>query len=286
LERQARHKYEYEVDLNSDSAAARVVRMAGKGKRVLEIGAGPGSITRLLRDTGQCRVTALEIDSDAIKILTSYCERVYKADLNDSAWPMVLRDEGPFEVIVAADVLEHLYDPWSALKAMKELVSEEGYIVISLPHAGHSALVACLLEEDFEYRDWGLLDRTHIRFFGMKNIQRLFEEAGLKIIDAQFVTVRPEMTEFGERWLRIPRRVRRALSVNRFSMVYQVVVKAARSDCTCESLSLLSVPVNAPPPLAPREALSLRARSHCKLETLRKLKGIAARLGIRKIGGQ
>ncbi len=43
-----RHKYEYNIDINGPTAAAAVVRMVGKGKRVLEIGAGPGSITRFL----------------------------------------------------------------------------------------------------------------------------------------------------------------------------------------------------------------------------------------------
>jgi 2-polyprenyl-3-methyl-5-hydroxy-6-metoxy-1,4-benzoquinol methylase len=282
MDKNACHKYEYEVDLNSDSAAARVVRMVGKGKRVLEIGAGPGSITRLLRDTGQCRVTALEIDSDAIKILTSFCERVYKADLNDTAWPMVLRDEGPFEVIVAADVLEHLYDPWSALKAMKKLLSDDGYIVISLPHAGHSALVACLLEEDFEYRDWGLLDRTHIRFFGMKNIQALFEGAGWKILDGQFVEVSPDRTEFAERWLRIPRPVRRALSTNRFGTVYQVVVKAVPKESRIQGISLLSLPVKSPVASSFRIPAALKsvARSILSDAARARLRRIANQLGI------
>ncbi len=284
---QTRHKYEREIDLNTDTAPARVVRMVGQGKRVLEIGAGPGSITRLMRDASQCRVTAVEIDSEAIKILTPFCERVYQADLNDSAWPMVLQDDGHFEVVVVADVLEHLYDPWSSLKLMKELIGNGGYMVVSLPHAGHSALLACLLEEDFEYRDWGLLDRTHIRFFGMKNIQSLFEGAGLKIVEVQFVVVRPEMTEFAERWLRIPRRVRRALAVSKFSLVYQVVLKAVPSDSTSEpSLSLLSVPVCVPPPVTQPESLWIRVRSHLSPEIRRKLRGIAVRLGIRKRQGQ
>jgi 2-polyprenyl-3-methyl-5-hydroxy-6-metoxy-1,4-benzoquinol methylase len=243
MDKQARHRYEYEVDLDSGTAPARVVHMVGQGKRVLEIGAGPGSITRVLIDAAGCHVTAAEIDTDALNILSSFCEHVYQVDLNDISWPRILKGEGPFEVIVAADVLEHLYDPWSSLKAARELITDDGYIVVSLPHAGHSAILACLMEDDFEYRDWGLLDRTHIRFFGMNNIQCLFEEAGFKIIDAEFVNVRPESTEFAERWQRLPRRVRRTLTGNRFGMVYQVVVKAAVEDSPIQGISLRSLPV-------------------------------------------
>src|SRR6478735_6552146 len=140
------HKYDYEIDLNDGSAPARVVRLVGTGKRVLEIGAGPGSMTRVLRDAFGCRVTAVEIDEEVIATLTPFCERVYRADLNDPAWTAVLAHESKFDVVIAA-----------------------------------------LLTEDIQYRDAGLLDRTHIRFFGMKNIQALFDDAGLAITEAQFV---------------------------------------------------------------------------------------------------
>ncbi|MBI5568734.1 MAG: class I SAM-dependent methyltransferase [Desulfomonile tiedjei] len=290
MDKDTPHKYEYAVDLNSDSAAAKIVRMVGEGKRVLEIGAGPGSITRILRDAAHCRVTAIEIDPKAIEVLTPFCERLYQADLNDSAWPMVLRDEEPFEVIVVADVLEHLYDPWSTLRHIGDLIADDCYAVISLPHAGHNAVLACLLAQDFEYRDCGLLDRDHIRFFGMKNIQALFDGAGLKIVAAQFVVVHPGQTEFAECWEQTPAKLRRALSFNRFGMVYQVVVKAVPSEATSVGISLPSLPVGAPPTdllaaVVPfpgvRRALKARARALLSTGTRARLRSIATHLGIR-----
>ncbi len=79
-----------------------------------------------------------------------------------------------FEVIVAADVLEHLYDPWATLRTVRDILDTDGYVVVSLPHIGHNAVIACILQEDFEYQDWGLLDKTHIRFFGIENMQQTF----------------------------------------------------------------------------------------------------------------
>lgn len=218
-----RHKYDYAV--NPDTAAAKVIRLVGPDKRVLELGSGPGSITRHLKDNG-CRVTALELDGDAIAIVGEYCERVIPCDLNDPRWPGLLGDAGLFSAIVAGDVLEHLYDPWTTLQKMKPLLAADGYVVVSLPHVAHSAVLACLLTEDFEYQPWGLLDKTHIRFWGIKNIQKLFDEAGFKIIEVDFVIRSPEQTEFASRWRKLPEEVRRALAWNRFGNVYQVVVKA------------------------------------------------------------
>lgn len=238
-----RHKYEYKV--NPNTAAAKVVRLVGVDKRVLELGSGPGSITRLLKDN-QCRVTALELDRSAIEIVSQYCEKVYLCDLNDPEWPVKLSDLDKFEVIVAGDVLEHLYDPWTTLGNLPALLAENGYVVISLPHVGHSAVVACLLNEDFEYQPWGLLDKTHIRFFGIKNIQKLFNNAGFKIVEADFVVKTPEQTEFSQLWRRLSPPAKQALASNRFGTVYQVVIKAVPSTAPGEGLQLASQPVPSP----------------------------------------
>lgn len=280
-----KHKYDYEVKLDSQMAPAKVIRMVGTGKRVLEIGAGPGSITKLLQTVGNCRVTALEIDSDAIKKLAPYCERVYQADLNNAAWIDIIKHEGRFEVIVAADVLEHVYEPLAVLSAMKDFLTEDGYIIVSLPHVGHSAIHACLFQEDFEYRDWGLLDRTHIRFFGIKNIQALFENAGLKINHAEYVVRSPEDTEFAERWASVPEEIRRVLSTNPFGSVYQVVVKAIPVESNGQAISLLSIPVNETAGgltsiTGAKESLKRVARKLLPASVRAALRRIASRMGI------
>jgi 2-polyprenyl-3-methyl-5-hydroxy-6-metoxy-1,4-benzoquinol methylase len=220
------HKYEYEIDPLSDTAAAHVVRMVGQKKRVLEVGCGPGSITKILAHQGQCRVTGLEQDLEAIAKVTPYCEAIMQADLNGVEWMRLLDGAERFDVVVAADVLEHLYDPWATLREMVSFIGPDGYLVISLPHVGHAAVVSCLMNGDFEYRDWGLLDRTHIRFFGLKNIEALFAEADLKIVEAKYVIKPPEFTEFAASWSKLSRTVQEALKSSAHADVYQVVVKA------------------------------------------------------------
>jgi 2-polyprenyl-3-methyl-5-hydroxy-6-metoxy-1,4-benzoquinol methylase len=238
-----RHKYKYKV--NADSAADKVIRMVGQGKRVLEIGPGPGSITRYLKENG-CRVTALEMDEKAIEIVAGYCELVHRCNLNSGEWPDLLAGSGKFAAIVAADVLEHLYDPWTTLQRLRPFLAEDGYLVISLPHVAHSAIVAGLLNGDFEYKRWGLLDRTHIRFWGMKNIQDLLEEAGFKIIEAEFVVKAPDQTEFSYHWRKLPSETRQALAWNRFGNVYQVVLRAVPQASPGKGLQLESLPVSEP----------------------------------------
>jgi len=221
--------------------------MVGGDKRVLELGPGPGAITHLLKDNG-CRVTALELDPDAIEIVAQYCEHVYSCDLNDPAWRQTLAGADGFEVIVAADVLEHLYDPWTTLRSLPPLLADDGYLVISLPHVGHNAVIACLVAGDLQYQPWGLLDKTHIRFFGIKNIQKLFEDAGFKIVEVEFLTKTPEQTEIARPWRSLPAETRRVLASSKFGTVYQVVVKAVPTSAPGEGLDIASLPI--PPPTA------------------------------------
>lgn len=281
MEEQARHNYDYDVELDGDTAPARVVRMVGQNRRVLEVGAGPGSITRHLHGYGGCTITGVELDAEAIKLLSPYCNKVYQANLNDPDWPQLLSAEEGFDVVVAADVLEHLYDPWATLEVMKRFINEDGCLVISLPHVGHSAIAACLIGEDFEYRDWGLLDRTHIRFFGIKNIQDLFENAGLKIIHAEFVVVSPEDTEFSGQWTKLTAGVQHALGTNRFGSVYQVVIKAVPENAPGAGLQLSSLPVKASK-VNTGEKLKSMARSRLSPATRQKIRtlisGIRSRL--------
>lgn len=283
-----RHKYEYAVDPAADTAPARVVRMVGTGKEVLEIGSGPGSITRVLHDLNHCRITALEIDPEALEKVAPFCVRALPADLNNPQWPSLLHG-AQFDVVVAADVLEHLYDPLAALIAMKHLINDHGAVVISLPHVGHAALVGCLLDEDFEYRDWGLLDRTHIRFFGIKNIQSLFENAGLKIVSAEFVIRHPDVTEFAHRWLTLSEEVRRVALSNPFGMVYQVVIKAVPVDFPGSSIILLDLASEArgqniaatPKPPILKEELRGLIRKYLSAQTRQSIRNRLGRLGIR-----
>lgn len=271
--RQKKLKYEYRVD--RDSAAERVVRIIGANRRVLELGAGPGTITRLLAGQSNCRVTALEIDAAAVQQLASYCERACQADLNDAHWPDAISDAGSFDAVTATDVLEHLYDPLAVLKAMKGFLNGTGSIVVSIPHVGHSVIHACLLDEDFEYRDIGLLDRTHIRFFGIRNIQRLFEDAGLKIVHAEFVVREPEHTEFARRWAALPEETRRVLAQNPFGSVYQVVVQAVPAEAAGEAIRLMECGVPRQR-LTPLDRVKALLRVHASPRLYAKLQQIYA----------
>lgn len=279
----AKRNQTYAYPVHANSSATKVARLVGRSKRVLELGCGPGMITRLLLGQ-QCKVTALERDAAAISAVAPYCETVHPCDLNDPDWPGVLESAEKFEVIVAGDVLEHLYDPWTTVERLTPLLAEGGHIVLSVPHAGHNAVIACLLASDFAYQPWGLLDKTHIRFFGMHNIQELCERAGLKITEVDYVIKPPEHSEFARRWRQLPASSRMALASNPFGSVYQVVVKAMPRSAAAKGLKLASL---VPPHATEVYSGSKGSRllrfliSYLSLDTRQRISRFLVRLGLR-----
>lgn len=222
-----------------ESAADYVVGLVPRGGRILELGAGPGSITRRLMDEAGCRVTAVELMDSFLPHLLPYSERVVQANLNDADWPSTVGEGERFDAIVAADVLEHLERPGELLRACQPMLESGGSIIVSLPHIGHCVIHACLMDEDFEYREWGLLDATHIRFFGLRNMQNLMADAGLKVVDVRFVSRMPEDTEYADRWREAPDDLKAAVVKNPFAFVYQCVLRAVPVTAPGEALNIM-----------------------------------------------
>jgi 2-polyprenyl-3-methyl-5-hydroxy-6-metoxy-1,4-benzoquinol methylase len=233
------HKYDYSVDVNSNSAGANVIRMVGKNKKVLEVGCGPGSLAKVLSGIAGCKITGLEFDIEAIEKAKEFCEKIIHADLNGEKWLDQFKTLNQFDVVLVADVLEHLNDPLTRLTKMVKLIKKDGFIVISLPHAGHASVLACMINNDFRYGDWGLLDRTHIKFFCMKNIQDLIDSSNLKIIEFAFVRKHPHETEFSEVWARTDSSIRKSLLTSDYSNVYQVVIKAVPLTSPLKAIKLM-----------------------------------------------
>ena len=144
---------------------------------------------------------------------------------------------------------------------------------------GHAAIMSCLYNGNFDYKECGLLDRTHIRFFGLKNIEDLFTQADLKIIEAQFVVKAPEQTELVSEWLRLPPAIQEALMTGPYSTIYQVVVKAVPYDHAGNALAL--IPPQGRQVVSP-VAASLRTRvaRHLSPQLKRKIRQKLMALGI------
>jgi len=164
-------RYNYAFDPDGDAWAARLIRQVPQGADVLELGPGPGAMTRVLLGRGH-KVTVVENDPDVVGALGAMGAEVLAHNLDRSEWSEQLQGR-QFDAVLACDVLEHLHEPGETLKALRGLVKPGGRIIISMPNVAYAGLIAGLQLGQFEYAAKGLLDRTHVRFFTRISLARM-----------------------------------------------------------------------------------------------------------------
>jgi 2-polyprenyl-3-methyl-5-hydroxy-6-metoxy-1,4-benzoquinol methylase len=222
-------KYDLALDMESDNSLALILRNVRPRTEVLEVACAHGRMTKYLREQLQCRVTILEKDADAARSAEPFASDAKLigeewGDLERNAWSDYLRRERKsFDCIVFADILEHLSDPEEILGRSTEFLREGGSLWVSVPNIGHNSIVIELLDDRFEYRDLGLLDRTHIHFFSESSLLNLVRGAGLRVVRRLDPLQRVTHTEFKNSYERLPQPVADFLRARRNGEVYQFV---------------------------------------------------------------
>jgi 2-polyprenyl-3-methyl-5-hydroxy-6-metoxy-1,4-benzoquinol methylase len=166
------------------SAAHRIVlEEVPDGARVLDVGCATGYLAAELTRRG-CTVDGIEFDPVAAEQARAHCREVVIGDLEapatQAAVAQMLTRARP-DVIVCADVLEHLRDPWAVLAWLRTLLAPGGRAVISVPIIAHWTARRALLRGRFDYTNYGLLDRTHLRFFTRASAAELARRAGFAV---------------------------------------------------------------------------------------------------------
>lgn len=86
-----------------------------------------------------------------------------------------------FDALVYGDVLEHLVDPWGVLSQHAQYLRPGGLLVVSIPNIHHWSIVKRLITGDWQYASKGILDSTHLRFFGKASLLKMIEGAGFEV---------------------------------------------------------------------------------------------------------
>lgn len=203
-------RYNYAFDPEGDDWAARLLRRLPAQGSVLELGPGPGAMTRVMIDRGY-RVTVVENDPGALQCLQALGVEVIAADLESDDW--VERLEGRrFDAILACDVLEHLRQPDRVLDALAKLMQPMGQLIISVPNVAYAGIVAGLTLGMFDYTEKGLLDRTHLHFFTRRGMEKMLLECGWAPREWDAYRLPIERSEFDRFWSALPGSIRHNLS--------------------------------------------------------------------------
>lgn len=185
--------------------------------RILEVGCSTGALGRAIKARQECLIVGVEVDPAYASVAACHLDRVIVSDVESVAAGPPL-DEGPFDCLIAADVLEHLVDPWATLKSMASQLVPGGIAIVSLPNVLYwPALRRLLVERSWPRDDQGVFDRTHLRWFTERDAVQLLEHAGM--------TVRHVQPNFwAEGWTLQIRRALARTPVRAFSAAQFVIV--------------------------------------------------------------
>lgn len=148
-------------------------------RTALDIGCGAGATGAYLKKKHpETKVWGIELNKAAADIAATRLDKVISGKFEEINLEAEGIAKGSLDLVLCADVLEHLYNPWQVLVDLKEYLSEQGRIVISIPNIRYLPLLDDLARGYWRYAEMGILDITHLRFFTLKDLQRFIFETG------------------------------------------------------------------------------------------------------------
>lgn len=148
-------------------------------RKVLDVGCGAGRFGQLVKREREAEVWGIEPALRASQQAGEVLDRAFQGEFG----PSVPLPQHAFDAVVFNDVLEHMPDPWAALKFARDLLAPGGAVVASIPSIRHfPTLWRLVVRKEWRYRDSGTLDRTHLRFFTRQTIEEMFQSTGYEIV--------------------------------------------------------------------------------------------------------
>jgi 2-polyprenyl-3-methyl-5-hydroxy-6-metoxy-1,4-benzoquinol methylase len=148
--------------------------------KILDVGCGNGAFASVVKQKNNAEVWGIELmEGEGViaktlldKVLIGNCE-IHLKDL----------PEKYFDAVYFNDVLEHLSDPYSVLEILKSKLSPNGVVISSIPNVRfYRSFAKVVFGKDWEYEEYGIMDKTHLRFFTGKSIKRMYEDLGYKVL--------------------------------------------------------------------------------------------------------
>jgi 2-polyprenyl-3-methyl-5-hydroxy-6-metoxy-1,4-benzoquinol methylase len=146
--------------------------------RVLDLGCSGGRLSARIRELGH-HVTG--VDLLELPEVRDRLDHFVAADL-DQGMPAEALADGPFDAVLAADVLEHVREPEQLLEQIRGVLAPGGALIVSVPNFGHWYARARTLLGLFDYDQRGILDRGHVRFFTRRGLRRRLRSAGFTVV--------------------------------------------------------------------------------------------------------
>lgn len=217
-------KYDFEVDLDIRSSTGMILSKIKPNSIILEFGCASGRMTKYLKSALNCQVYIVEYDKEAFDVAMQYAFDGVCDDILSLSWMKKFQGV-KFDAILFVDVLEHLTQPNVALSKAAEMLKDSGKIYISIPNIAHNDIILKALNNHFDYMDLGILDDTHVHFWGYENIVPFANDNGLNVNSIE-ATYRPTGTteQCGDKALKYSPILLNFLNERKYAEAYQFII--------------------------------------------------------------
>lgn len=149
-------------------------------QKILDIGCGEGYFLKNIKETRGSETWGIELDPEIGERAKKNVDHVLIGSVESTLSQI---PDNYFDCISFNDVLEHLYNPQDVLTLIAPKLLSSGFIIASIPNVRYfHNLKELLISKDWEYKDSGILDSTHVRFFTKRSMKRMFEKAGYRVV--------------------------------------------------------------------------------------------------------
>jgi 2-polyprenyl-3-methyl-5-hydroxy-6-metoxy-1,4-benzoquinol methylase len=151
---------------------------------ILEVGCGEGNFSSILKQKiDKSEVWGIEISEAEAKVAAEKLDKVLVGSAESQIDQL---SEDYFELVIFNDVLEHLTNPYNILQQIKSKLKPGGRIVSSIPNMRYFPnLFDLLWRKNWDYTDSGIMDKTHLRFFTVNSILKMYQGQGYKVLQHQ-----------------------------------------------------------------------------------------------------
>lgn len=156
------------------------LREHGPFSAALDIGCAAGVLgVELLRNDIVAACDGIELNSEAAQLAETRLRRVWNGSLESLAEQISWQQ---YDLLILADVLEHLVDPWSALRLLRERSAPGCRLLLSVPNVRHYKVsLPLLFRGEFRYEEAGIMDRTHLHFFTRGSLEETVRACGWSV---------------------------------------------------------------------------------------------------------